>query len=597
MCGSNASGCIIPILQSGIQNGAPDGLALIQDCGGTQTVIEFISYEGVITATAGPASGMTSTDIGVAESGSTTAGTSLGLAYGVGSASAPETPGACPGTPLTSSPNPITVVLVEEDDMGVCPDPRIITRTWTATDDCGNEEEYVQTITIAPDTEMPSFVEDLPVAEIMLECDDAIPPSATLTAMDNCTDPILVVFDEVDDMGICPASRFITRTWKAMDACMNEVSHMQTITIAPDTEMPSFVEDLPAAEIMLECDDAIPPSVTLTAMDNCTDLIFTAFDEVDDMGACPASRIITRTWSAMDACMNEVSHMQTITIAPDIEEPTASDPQSISVMCSTQIPDPDITVVTDEIDNCSVPIVVFEGDVSDGNSCPETITRTYSVTDDCGNSIEVQQIITVGDDTPPTAGTPEPIQISCSDPIPNPDPNIIMGLMDNCTDGIEVTFLSDTSDGEICPEIITRVYQVTDACNNQIEVEQMIIINDSGAPSITNPPNIRDIEGCDSSALTVENAELVFADVETDITTFVITGGLNGLNVSDDCGIAAVTYIDEFNDDGCERSVTRTFTVTDICGFENSAFQFLIFDCTLASHGTLEIKAVEPGGN
>lgn len=52
---------------AGIQNGAPDGIALVE--GGTN-VIQFLSYEGSFTAGDGPAMTMTSTDIGVMESGS-----------------------------------------------------------------------------------------------------------------------------------------------------------------------------------------------------------------------------------------------------------------------------------------------------------------------------------------------------------------------------------------------------------------------------------------------------------------------------------------------------------------------------------------------
>lgn len=47
-----------------IQNGAPDGIAL-----SNATSVHFISYEGVFTAIGGPADGLTSTDIGVAEAG------------------------------------------------------------------------------------------------------------------------------------------------------------------------------------------------------------------------------------------------------------------------------------------------------------------------------------------------------------------------------------------------------------------------------------------------------------------------------------------------------------------------------------------------
>jgi predicted extracellular nuclease len=59
---------------NGIQNGSPDGMALVD---ATATVVEFLSYEGSITATDGPALGLTSTDIGVSETGSTLIGFSL----------------------------------------------------------------------------------------------------------------------------------------------------------------------------------------------------------------------------------------------------------------------------------------------------------------------------------------------------------------------------------------------------------------------------------------------------------------------------------------------------------------------------------------
>ena len=62
--------------QSGLQNGAPDGLALVDDAG---AVVEFLSYEGTLTATDGAASGLTSVDVGVEEGGTTPVGYSLQL--------------------------------------------------------------------------------------------------------------------------------------------------------------------------------------------------------------------------------------------------------------------------------------------------------------------------------------------------------------------------------------------------------------------------------------------------------------------------------------------------------------------------------------
>ena len=61
---------------NGIQNGAPDGIALVDD---TSAVVQFLSYEGSFAAVGGPADGMTSTDIGVSEGSSTAIGDSLQL--------------------------------------------------------------------------------------------------------------------------------------------------------------------------------------------------------------------------------------------------------------------------------------------------------------------------------------------------------------------------------------------------------------------------------------------------------------------------------------------------------------------------------------
>jgi hypothetical protein len=67
---------------SGLQNGAPDAIALVDNTG---TVVQFLSYEGSFTATNGAASGMTSVDIGVLEDGTQTDAFTLQL-QGSGSA-------------------------------------------------------------------------------------------------------------------------------------------------------------------------------------------------------------------------------------------------------------------------------------------------------------------------------------------------------------------------------------------------------------------------------------------------------------------------------------------------------------------------------
>lgn len=98
---------------TGIQNGANDGIALI-DPG--NTVRQFLSYEGSLTALDGPAAGLTSMDIGVSESSATPSGYSLQLS-GTGnlledfiwSAAGPATPGAINAAQTFVEPPKITV--------------------------------------------------------------------------------------------------------------------------------------------------------------------------------------------------------------------------------------------------------------------------------------------------------------------------------------------------------------------------------------------------------------------------------------------------------------------------------------------------------
>jgi predicted extracellular nuclease len=106
---------------NGIQNGAPDGIALVDD---SNNVVQFLSYEGSFTAVGGPADGMTSTDIGVIESSSTPVGFSLQLT-GTGTMSedfswnspADDTPGAVnDGQSFSGGSNPGTNILINEID-------------------------------------------------------------------------------------------------------------------------------------------------------------------------------------------------------------------------------------------------------------------------------------------------------------------------------------------------------------------------------------------------------------------------------------------------------------------------------------------------
>ncbi len=67
---------LVTLSRDGLQNGAPDGIALVDGAG---RVVQFLSYEGRFVATDGPAQGLESTDLGLSELANTPLGLSLQL--------------------------------------------------------------------------------------------------------------------------------------------------------------------------------------------------------------------------------------------------------------------------------------------------------------------------------------------------------------------------------------------------------------------------------------------------------------------------------------------------------------------------------------
>ena len=95
---------------NGIQNGSPDGVALVN---AGAAVVEFLSYEGTFTATNGPALGLLSTDIGVTEAGTEPVGMSL-QRHGDGTWTTPvaNTFGSCNDNDETPPPPTVASVTV-----------------------------------------------------------------------------------------------------------------------------------------------------------------------------------------------------------------------------------------------------------------------------------------------------------------------------------------------------------------------------------------------------------------------------------------------------------------------------------------------------
>src|SRR5690606_27589503 len=260
-----------------------------------------------------------------------------------------------------------------------------IVRTWTATDECGNETIHTQTIYVE-DTTAPTFNEALP-SDIIVEC-DAIPTAATLTASDNCG-TASVDFSEITT-GTCDTLEII-RTWTATDECGNETIHTQTISVE-DTTAPTFNEALPS-DITVEC-DAIPTAATLTANDNCGSASVDFSESTS--GTCDTLEIV-RTWTATDECGNETVHTQTISVEDNTNPVWTSMPSNMLVECSPTSNDEFVAWLNSfsGTDNCGSASVTHNS--SGILTCGNSATVTFTLTDDCGNFITTDATFTIDD--------------------------------------------------------------------------------------------------------------------------------------------------------------------------------------------------------
>ncbi len=436
---------------------------------------------------------------------------------------------------------------------GACPNQQVITRTWTATDACGNSMSGQQIISVG-DTNL--AVLSVP-ADVTIACGASTDPSNTgsASAVDACdADPSITYADSVTN-GSCAAETTVTRTWTATDACGNVTSAMQTITVVDDAG-PTLT--LPS-NASLGCGDSTDTGDTgsATAIDNCGGNPTVNYTDSVLAGACPAESWIFRTWSAQDECGNISTGTQVIALS-DTTPPTLTVPADATVECTQSTSTAALGTAT-ATDNCTLaaPSVTFADTEISGN-CPQnrTIQRTWTASDECGNHASQVQTIHVTDSGPPTLVVPADITIACGDSADV----LITGnasASDAC-DGAPMVSFNDTVAPGTCPytSVLTRVWTASDACGNSTSGAQHISLIDDVAPSITCPPDVQ----AEATAGNCEAGGL-------DIGFAIATDNCSEVTIANDAPAVfpvGVTYV--------------TWTATDACGLSQSCVQTVTVD-------------------
>jgi len=414
---------------------------------------------------------------------------------------------------------------------GDCPQNVIITRIWTAVDDCGNSTSVTQTIEVN-DTSEPVLV-GVP-ADVTVEC-DAIPSPATVTAIDNCDPNVNVILSESMEPLDCGFA--LTRTWSATDACGNQVVDSQVITVIDTTDPVAIFVPGP---ITIECDQDIPSAEPIFT-DNCDDdLTITAASSIAPLD-CGFE--IQRSWTATDDCGNATTVSQIITVVDTTDPVLIGVPANLTAECDAI---PAVAEVSAE-DNCDEAPQVSFSETSSGDGCPLIITRTWTATDNCGNSTTATQVITVVDTTDPVLiGVPQNQTVDCN-AIPAP---AMVTAEDNCSDNLEVFFDENVEELE-CGAVITRTWTVSDACGNTTTADQVITVVDTTNPVLVGVPQDATVE-CDQVPAPAQ------------------------VTATDDCSDDLIVgFSEQIVPAECGYVLVRTWTVTDDCGNTASASQTL----------------------
>ncbi|MBC7774260.1 MAG: HYR domain-containing protein [Phycisphaerae bacterium] len=362
---------------------------------------------------------------------------------------------------------------------GGCPNSYTLKRQWTITDDCGNSNTTVQTLTVQ-DITPPSFT-TVPAA-ITVSC-EAIPPVQSPTAVDDCASSVSITYTgEVRTNGTCPDSYTLKRSWMARDSCGNTSTATQVITVQ-DITAPNFT--LVPSDVVVNC-DAIPLVAFPTAVDNCDAFVNVTYSgQVRIDGNCPQTYFLRREWIATDNCSNTSKTTQVITVQ-DITAPQfVFVPANATVSCESVPPAGNPTAT----DNCDADVsITYLGETRTDGNCPSnyTLKRTWSAKDDCGNTKTALQILTVHDIVRPVfTFVPLDSTVNCN-AVPVPGTPI---ATDNCTAVPNIVFLGQNIVNSPSPDSYTlqRSWSATDECNNTSTALQVLTVQDTISPTIQCP--------------------------------------------------------------------------------------------------------------
>ena len=339
---------------------------------------------------------------------------------------------------------------------------------------------------------------------------------------------------------------------RAADTNFANNSASAVVVVTGDGEAPVFTS-VPG-DLLLECGDALPPTVPVVASDNCSTVTVVQTSSTNFQCLGHVS-VITNTWTATDACGNSNMTTQVITVQDTLPPVILSCPSNMVVADRSLVPPPDSgsIVVTDRCD--AVEMFVTESNETTG-VCSGVVQYVYSVGDGCGNvSTCVQTIVYDIPSTPRILSCPTDMVFQCVDDVPPPDPSAVVA-----TDVCGEVFISveiQVEGTNACSGDMAYIYTVSNAAGRLVRCVQSISYSDALPPVITSCP----------TSMTVDCVDLVPAP---DPGAVVAT---------DNCSTVSVALVSSppVNLDPCTGQVVYVYRAADRCDNETLCTQIVTY--------------------
>lgn len=465
----------------------------------------------------------------------------------------------------------------------LCVNSFTLTRSYLATDACGNAAACSQVITVS-DIAPPAitFVNSLLLSgdTLWVQCYGQDPTwnlptfnEGSIDATDACSGDVTVDYNQYKlSQGGCENGiiNLFRLSWIVTDECGNTDSVYLSLAMI-DTIAP-VIHGVPD-DITVNCDEIPPMPENLYATDECLCVCILVVEESELIPGCMNGQVILRTWTAIDECGNTTTATQTITLVDE----TGPDflilqPEIYGIA--------DGTVLTYNCSDGGIP--EFFGDLgpifalgagSCGNSfimsfgvdtllapdCEvqgflEIRAYTWVAIDECTNQSTMTIYARLIDDVAPVlTGVPDTACIN----VP-----IDVNATDDC--GTATIDFVDTDIPNPCGSglAVQRIYRAYDECGNSSRDTTILL------PNNQTPPNI---EFTNPILTAISNGDTLLVNCETQNGLYT-SFGIADVEVEAVCGGLNLTFTEELlaqgdcDTDGIVATIELRWTATDLCG-------------------------------